>query len=194
MKASRALPVLAAMLLLGGCVRVIDDTVAGAISKPATEVRARAGAEPMRGDPQTLMTRLRPARAGDRDVEAAEAAGYRSFPPEPGPTDRMIHYVHRDLSQREIKRIDPTRPGALLYERDGEGGLRLVGAMFTAPVEAPLEELNARVPLSATQWHLHQNVCVPRSLWDKQQWARKLPGDRPAFGPGSPTQHGSGHY
>lgn len=126
MKASRALPVLAALLLLGGCARVIDDTVAGAISKPATEVRARTGD---RDRADRLAEQVRESIARFRDVEAAEAAGYRSFPPEPGPTDRMIHYVNRDLSQREVKRIDTTRPGALLYERDGEGGLRLVGAV-----------------------------------------------------------------
>lgn len=55
--------------------------------------------------------------------------------------------------------------------------------MYTAPVGASLEELDRRVPLSATQWHLHQNVCVPRPIWDEQQWARTS-GDRPLFGPG----------
>lgn len=123
-----------------------------------------------------------------RDVNAAVAAAYRSFPPEPGPADRIIHFVHQGLSRREAREIDVARPGALLYERAPGGGLRLVGAMFTAPVGASLEELDARVPLSVTQWHLHQNICVPRPVWDREAWARRAPdGRRPLFGPGSPV-------
>lgn len=191
------------MLAMGGCARAVDGVIAGAISAPAADVAARGGADPMPGDPQTLMTRLRPARPGDaaradqiaatvrgsiaryRDVKDAVADGYRSFPPEPSPRDRIIHYVHQGRSRREARRIDPAQPGALLYERTAGGGLRLVGAMYTAPVTAPLAELDARVPLSVTQWHLHQNVCVPRPVWDGEQWARTVSG-RPMFGPGSP--------
>lgn len=189
----------------GGCARALDGMLMGVVSAPETAVAARPGAEPMPGDPQTLMTRRHPARPGDaaraarlaeevrrsiaryHDVRAAERDGYRSFPPAPSPSLRIIHYVHRGRSGKEARRIDPARPGALLYERTASGGLRLVGAMFTAPVGAPLEELDARVPLSVTQWHLHQNICVPRPVWDKAAWARTLPGGRPVFGPGSPV-------
>lgn len=197
--------VLALPLAAGGCVQMIDGAVAGMVSAPAGAVAARAGADPMPGDPQTLMTRLAPARPGDaqraerlaeevrralepyRDVEQARAAGYRPFPPEPGPEMRIIHYVHQARSRREARRIDPAQPGALLYERIPGRGLRLVGAMYTAPLSAPLEELDRRVPLSVTQWHLHQNICVPRPLWDARQWARTGSDGRPLFGPGSPV-------
>ena len=156
----------------------------------------------MPGDPQTLMTHARPARPGDQaraerilqtaraalrpyhNVAAAEAAGYRSFPPDPGPELQVIHYVNRHI--QEDDGVDYARPGSLLYERDGDG-LRLLGAMYTAPVSAELGELDRRVPLSATQWHLHQNVCVPRPLWDRAAWARAAPDGRPLYGPGSPT-------
>lgn len=106
-----------------------------------------------------------------RDVETAVADGDRSFPPEPAPGMRSVHYVHHRRSRGEVHQVDPTRPGALLYEQVRPGQFRLVGAMLTAPVEASLEELNERVPLSVTQWHLHQNICVPQPIWDKRQRA-----------------------
>ncbi len=189
-------------LTLPGCASIVDDAVAGAISADASEVRARSGAASMPGDPQTLMTRQTRAEPGDRehaerilrearqalrpfhDVAAARAAGYRSFPPNPGPELQVIHYVNSRIDEQDG--VDYSRPGSLLYERDGDG-LRLLGAMVTAPVSADLDELDARVPLSVTQWHLHQNVCVPRPLWDEDAWARRLPDGTPAFGPGSPT-------
>lgn len=192
------------MLMIGGCARTVDRVVANAISAPAGEVRARHGAEPAPDDPQTLMTRRTPVREGDsaradrtaaqlranivqfRDVQRAVAAGYRPFPAEPPPEMRVIHYTHRERSRREMKRLDPAEPGALLYERTRAGTLQLVGAMYTAPVDASLADLDARSPLSLTSWHLHQHVCVPRPLWNKAQWARTLPGPRPLFGPGSP--------
>ena len=192
-----------ALAVLAGCATIVDNAIADAISSPAETVRARHGAAPMPGDPQTLMTRPTRVQPGDRaradrllaetraaiaryrSVEAAEADGYQMFPPEqPVP---VVHYVHRERSEREVERIDPRRPGALLYERTPGGGLRLLGAMFTAPADAPLGELDRRVPLSVTQWHLHQNVCVPRPLWNEDAWTRRAPDGRPLFGPGSPT-------
>ena len=56
MHRSASLALLAA-LTLGGCATVIDDPVADAISADASEVRARRGAMPMPGDPQTLPRR-----------------------------------------------------------------------------------------------------------------------------------------
>ena len=191
------------MLSLAGCVSIVDDAVAGAISADASEVRARRGAMPMAGDPQTLMTRPTRPAPGDRqradriletarrairpyrDPAAAERAGYRPFPPNPGPDLRVVHYVNSRIDEEDG--VDYARPGSLLYERDGRGGLRLLGAMYTAPVSADLAELDRRVPLSVTQWHLHQNVCVPRPLWDEAEWARTTRSGRPLYGPGSPT-------
>ena len=194
----------AALAVLPGCATIVDDAVTGAISAPAEDVRARSVAEPMPGDRQTLMTRPARPEPGDRaraerllaetreailpfrDVAAAEAAGYRMFPPEqPVP---VVHYVHRERSEDEQDGIDPSRPGALLYERTEGGGLRLLGAMFTAPVSASPEELDDRVPLSVTQWHLHQNVCVPRPIWDEGAWARTARDGSPLFGPGGAVQ------
>ena len=194
--------VCAGLVALSGCVTsMVDDAVAGAISAPASDVRARSGAVQM--DPHVLMTRTAPPRPGDRDraealaervrraiepfqdVRAAEAAGYRAFPPNPTRDIAVVHFVHRGLSEQEAERVDPDRPGALLYEWQGDR-LRLLGAMFTAPAEADLAEMDARVPLSVTQWHLHQNVCVPRPLWDADAWGRRLASGAAVFGPESP--------
>ena len=191
---------LLAALALGGCASIVDDAVADAISADASEVRARRGAMPMAGDPQTLMTHLTRPEPGDRqqadriletarralrpyhDVAAAERAGYQSFPPNPSPGLQVIHYVNTGIN--ETDGVDYSRPGSLLYERDGRGGLKLLGAMYTAPVSADLAELDRRVPLSVTQWHLHQNVCVPRPLWDEDEWARTTRDGKPVYGPG----------
>lgn len=196
------------LLLLGvlisaaACGRAIDSAVAGIVSEPETEVKAGHGAAPMASDPTMLMTHLRSRRPGDsvraeslanvmrrelrkyRDHNVAIAAGYRAFPPNPGPEIRIVHYTNNRYARRERTRVDPARPGSLLYERMSDGSLRLVGAMLTAPVDASLEELDARVPLSMTQWHLHQNICVPKPVWDKEQWQRRGSQNRPLFGPG----------
>ena len=199
-----ALPALALSVLAGpalsGCATIVDDAVAGAISAPASEVRARSGAMPMPGDPQTLMTRVTAPESGDRqradrildaarealrpyrDPAAAEAAGYRPFPPNPGPDLPVVHYVNTGINEEHG--VDYSRPGSILYERDASGRLRLLGAMYTAPVSADLAELDRRVPLSVTQWHLHQNVCVPRPLWDEAEWARADGRGRAVYGPG----------
>ena len=191
---------LLAALALGGCATIVDDAVADAISADASEVRARSGAMPMAGDPQTLMTRLAPSEPGDRqradhildearqalrpyrDPAAAEAAGYRPFPPNPGPDLPVVHYVNTGIN--EADGVDYSRPGSILYERNARGELELLGAMYTAPVSADLAELDRRVPLSVTQWHLHQNVCVPRPLWDEAEWARTTRDGRAVYGPG----------
>lgn len=194
---------LALLATAGACARAVDHVIASAVSEPADAVRAARVAEPMAHDAQTLMTRRQPARPGDaeraarlaretrlaiarfRDTSAALAAGYRSFPAHPPPTMRIVHYVHNRRAAKEKRRLDTSAPGNLLYERGADGTLRLVGAMFTAPVDATPEELDRRVPLSVTQWHLHQNVCVPKPVWSREAWARTAPSGRPLFGPGS---------
>lgn len=193
--------VVLALGLVAGCASMADEALTDAISAPASAIEARSGAEVM--GPHMLMTEKRPAQPGDeqqadrmaaelrehiaqyRDVEKARADGYRSFPPNPGPDLKEVHYIHPERSRRENEEIDLEKPGSLLYHQTEDGGLRLVGAMVIAPAEAPLEELDARVPLSVTQWHLHTNICVPKPIWDEAQWARTADDGQPLFGPGS---------
>lgn len=193
---------LALLLALGGCASMVDDAVTGAISTSASDVQARSGAERM--GPHMLMTKSRPAAPGDRaraerlaetlrasitkyrDVEKAKADGYRPFPSDPPADMEEVHFVHPQLSRREAGEMDPERPGSLLYHQDENGELHLIGAMVTAPAEASLEELDARVPLSQTRWHLHTDLCVPKPIWDEDEWARTAEDGQPLFGPESP--------
>ena len=119
------------------------------------------------------------------DVRDAVDAGYTEFPPNPDENLKIIHYVNPWLSFLESWRIDPEQPGALLYQKQADGQLQLIGAMYTAPAEASMEELDKRVPLSITRWHLHTNMCLPEPVWDEQQWQRQIDG-KPVFGPDSP--------
>ncbi|MEO0538599.1 MAG: hypothetical protein AAF215_32650 [Cyanobacteria bacterium P01_A01_bin.123] len=131
-----------------------------------------------------LADEIRAAIAPYTDISVAEADGYRPFPPD---SDELtiVHYVHGWRSLLEHQRIDPTQPGSLLYERQPDGSLKLLGVMFTAPVDATEAELNQRVPLSITRWHLHTNICIPDPIWDADQWAQVQNG-QPLFGPESP--------
>lgn len=130
-----------------------------------------------------LAQQLRAAIAQYANVSDARKAGYIKFPPD-DENFRIVHYVNPWLSFLETWRIDPQKPGSLLYERDSDGSLHLLGAMFTAPAEAKLADINQRIPLSVTHWHQHTNICVPKPIWDEQQWARQSNG-RPLFGPDS---------
>lgn len=153
-------------------------------------------------DPHMRLSPIRAITPGDRDqaerlantlkqaiskyerVRDAEEAGYIKFPPNAEGL-KIVHYVNPWLSFLETWRLDPKQPGALLYQRQADGELKLLGAMFTAPAEATPEKLNERVPLSVTRWHLHVNMCLPEPIWDEQQWQRQRDG-QPLFGPDSP--------
>ena len=132
-----------------------------------------------------LASKLKQAISKYAKVQDAVDAGYLEFPPNPDENLKIIHYVNPWLSYLESFRIDYEQPGALLYQKQADGKLRLLGAMYTAPAEATSEELNKRVPLSVTRWHLHTNMCLPEPIWDEQQWQRQKDG-RPVFGPDSP--------
>ncbi len=115
---------------------------------------------------QVLADRVRGAIMQYEDVRAAEADDYRRFGPATLPE---VHYVNRRLSRAERSRINPEAPGSLLYA-PRNGGMELVGAMFTAPHGTSLAELNARVPLSEARWHLHVNICLPRPVFNRSAW------------------------
>ena len=131
-----------------------------------------------------LASKLKQAISKYANVQDAIDAGYLQFPPNPDDNLKIIHYVKPWLSYLERFRIDYELPGALLYQKV-DGQLQLLGAMYTAPAEATPEELNKRVPLSVTRWHLHTNMCLPEPIWDEKQWQKQKDG-RPVFGPESP--------
>jgi hypothetical protein len=125
------------------------------------------------------MTALRPAQPGDKeradaivvaarkaaeqylDYHRALADGYEIFMPEmPQP---VYHFIRADLAFASRRYFDPAKPPALLYEKTagGKPGYKLVGVMYMAPFRDSEAQLNARIPLSVAQWHMHTNICVP---------------------------------
>ena len=122
------------------------------------------------------MTTLAPVRAGDsaraaaiadtvgrsiekyRDYRVALADGFTIFLP--NVPQKVYHFTSRSNGLAALFTFDPSRPTSLLYRKTPDG-YRLVGAMFTAPRRFTPEQLNARVPLSVAQWHMHTNLCLP---------------------------------
>ena len=123
------------------------------------------------------MTPVRPVMPGDRqraqqiadtlaqaiqkykDYRVALAEGYRIFMPNlPQPQYHFTNYWNGFL---EGFTFDPARPTSLLY-RKTKDGYELIGAMYTAPRSATLDELNERIPLGIARWHQHTNLCIPQ--------------------------------
>ncbi len=105
-----------------------------------------------------LLRKLRPALEKYKDYRVALADGYQIFLPQlPQPEYHFTSYKNGFL---EAFVFEPTRPTSLLYRKTAQG-YELVGAMYTMPKNATEDQLNARVPLSVTRWHLHTNLCMP---------------------------------
>lgn len=126
---------------------------------------------------------LRRAIARYADVRVAEADGFRPFAPSVK-RQKVLHYTRYAWAARAAFSFDPAKPTSLLYRREPDGSLKLIGAMYTAPARASLAELDSRVPLSIARWHLHTNVCIP-PLWRRARWSEMRDG-KPVFGPLSP--------
>jgi hypothetical protein len=126
------------------------------------------------------MTTLRPLKSGDREkadalVASAKAAmapyqdyhkaladGYKIFLPDvPQPQYHFTQYEHA-LEARS--HFDPLKPTSLLYTKTPDGGYQLVGAMYTARVDATEDEINERIPLSVAHWHQHINFARRRPI------------------------------
>ena len=126
--------------------------------------------------PHMYMTALRPASPQDwskadaiadqlreaiepyKDYHAALADGFRIFMPNLPQSE--YHFTSYRNALLESFTFDPARPTSLLYKKT-KAGYDLIGAMYTMPKRVTEEQLNARVPLSVTQWHLHTKLCMP---------------------------------
>jgi hypothetical protein len=168
--------------------------VCGAVSH--NDVRAESMAGPATDmDPHMSMTNLRPLQPGDqaradaivaaakkaaeryRDYRKAEADGYTIFMPEQH--QNVYHFILDSSRSDDKERFDPDQPPGLLYTKIDRPspGYKLIGVMYMARYGATEEELNARIPLSIAQWHVHLNMCVPQQP-EQRNW---LTGD-PTFG------------
>jgi hypothetical protein len=169
--------------------------VSGAVLQSHVRARSMAGSAATHTDPHMSMTKLRPLQPGDQaradaivaaakkaaerygDYRKAQADGYAIFMPEQH--QNVYHFILQSSGAEDRKRFDPDQPPGLLYTKiDGPGPrYKLVGVMYMVRFSATEEELNARIPLSIAQWHVHRNLCAPQQA-EKRNW---LMGD-PDFG------------
>ena len=140
--------------------------------------RAPTAADSARGD--SLVRIARQAVSRYQSPEAAEQDGYRMRSKKMKQA-RVLHYTNAANGFRARTEWNPALPTSLLYQRAAGGEVRLIGVMYTMPASATLDELDARVPLSLVQWHLHTNICMPRGA-DARQSA-DLVGRNAKFGP-----------
>ena len=126
---------------------------------------------------------LRRAIAKYADVRVAEGDGFRRFAPRIK-NQPVFHYTRFSWAVESAITFDPAKPTSLLYRREPDGSLRLIGAMYTAPGRASLDELDRRVPLSIAHWHRHTNLCMP-GLGQRARWTERRNG-MPVFGLKSP--------
>jgi hypothetical protein len=107
-----------------------------------------------------LVTDLQHALAKYKDYHIAEADGFKPFHPE-FKQMKVVHFTRNWYGLKAQFTFDPNEPTSLLYERTGDGGYKLIGAMYTDRKGATEDQLNERVPLSVARWHRHVNFCIP---------------------------------
>lgn len=126
-----------------------------------TELRPQTPADVQRA--KDLLATLRKSISEYSDSQVALDQGYQIFLPQI--QQDVYHFTDYSLANREYAGLsDPRYPGSLLYEKDSHGRYVLVGAMYSAPPNAPPEKLDAIVPLSVARWHAHTNICLPNGL------------------------------
>ena len=140
-------------------------------SSPTTTDSARAS---------RIVDDLRTAIAKYRDIRFAEADGFRMFASQM--KNQPVYHFTKNLWALENQfRFNPAKPTSLLYTKDEQGNLVLVGAMYTAPKRYSAADLDKRIPTSVAQWHKHVNWCLPPRRAD-DRWT-DMRNRRPVFGP-----------
>ena len=127
----------------------------------------------------SIVTQLKGALARYRDYHAALADGFRIFLPKV--PQKVYHFSNLHSAVYSAFTFDPRMPTSLLYRKTGDGYV-LVGAMYTAPRNFTLDQLDERIPLSIGQWHVHVDLCVP-PRGQQQMWKAKGADGKPLFGP-----------
>ena len=148
-------------------VEPMSDAVHDAMARNMTEGRhvrlspVRRGTAADSARALAIADTLRAAIAPYADTAAAVRDGYKLFAPNVK-NQAVLHYSKWTAALAEAFRFDPGKPTSLLYVREANGRVKLVGAMYTAPKSAREGELDRRVPLSIGRWHRHVNLCLPR--------------------------------
>lgn len=142
-----------------------------------TPSRTRTVADSIRA--MAIADTLRAALAKYADPAAAERDGFKLFAPQIR-SQRVYHYTKWANALGEAFRFNPRKPTSILYEKDASGHMRIMGAMYTMPKRSGPADLDRRIPLSVTQWHLHTNLCVPKK-GEERRYAETANGE-PLFG------------
>jgi hypothetical protein len=133
-----------------------------------TSPRAATAEDISRAD--KIVAALRDSIEIYKDYRLALADGYRIFLPRL--PQREYHFNNYWNGYLEGFTFEPTRPTSLLYKKT-KTGYELIGAMYTAPQGATLEQLNERIPVGVAQWHAHTNLCMPSGARNvKIDWTR----------------------
>jgi len=140
---------------MGGHMHMMENHMRMTDLRPATpadEERAHQIVETLRGS----MVKY-------RDYHVALRQGMRIFLP--AIAQDVYHFTDYAVTSNEYQgRFDIAHPGSLLYTRDAAGNYTLVGAMYSAPPYATMDDLDQIVPLSIARWHVHTNICLPNNL------------------------------
>ena len=120
-----------------------------------TSLRPLKDGDQQRAD--TIVAAAKQAMAPYQDYRKALADGYENFLP--NVPQSQYHFTKYEYGREAWSHFDPLKPTSLLYTKTADGGYKLVGAMYTARVEANEDELNSRIPLSIGRWHQHTNFC-----------------------------------
>jgi len=147
----------------GALVALAADTPAPAMSDMPgmsghmhmTELRPKAPGDQQKAD--AIVLAAKDAMVPYQDYRKAIADGFEIFLPDvPQP---QYHFTNTLNALAARSHFDPAKPTSLLYKKTADGGYRLVGVMYTDRVDASLEEIDARIPLSIARWHQHVNFC-----------------------------------
>ena len=110
-----------------------------------------------------VLATLRRALARYRNSRVALSEGYRIFLPTI--PQEVYHFTFYPAAAQEYAgHFNPARPGSLLYAKNSRGEYVLVGAMYSAPPEYTLDQLDEMIPLSVAHWHAHVNICLPNGI------------------------------
>jgi hypothetical protein len=140
-----------------------------------TELRPATPADEERA--HQIVETLRSSIAKYRDYHVALARGMRIFLPSI-PQD-VYHFTDYAETGNEYQgRFDISHPGSILYTRDAAGNYTLVGAMYSAPPDATMDDLDQIVPLSIARWHVHTNICLPNDLTIEDLLRNNIDADR----------------
>ena len=142
-----------------------------------TPMRPRVDADSIRA--MAIADTLRRALAKYSDPAAAERDGFKLFAPQIK-NPKTFHYTKWSNALGEAFRFDPAKPTSILYKKDAQGRMQLQGAMYTMPKRTSAANLDKRIPLSVTQWHLHTNLCMPAK--GQEQRYTELQSGKPVFG------------